>query len=72
MFIENQCIFSAKSSSSQNSDIFVKAKRVSLFWEISLSKVSLLWVGKVIIFGIMIEYQFSNNMEALVFEKNIT
>ena len=41
-------LFFAKSSSSHNSDIFVKAKRVSLFWEMSLFGVSLLWVGTVL------------------------
>ena len=40
-------IFFAESSSSPNSDIFVKAKRVSLFREMSLIGVSLFWLGTV-------------------------
>ena len=40
-------IFFAESSSSQNSDIFVKAKRVSLFRKMSLFGVSLFWMSTV-------------------------
>ena len=43
--------FFAKSSSSQNSDIFDMAKRVWLFWEMSLFGVVLLWVGTVLVYN---------------------
>ena len=68
-FFSAQClkkinVFFPKSSSCQNSDIFVNAKRVSLFWKMSLFWVSLFWVGTVLKFYQMVLMKNLSTREA--------
>ena len=64
MFKENSLFFSWNPSLSNNSDsfpnnndIFVRAKRVSLFWKLSIFEVSLLWGSTVLFWNFMREGQ---------------